>query len=246
MCVLQVVAYSNRLNPSVSPQTGQFEFCLWNLNPGWRGSLNPNLFLTSDHLNLYKCILVWKKALLNHFQTKLGNVWTALKLLTLNLIVVWWGVFFVCLGIFFIGGGWWGRYPDFSLQLWIFDLCFFAEWLLCLFLSYEVKCTIALFVHVPLCRHMNKAYIHICTGRLRVHKRLSANLSSPDISKSRPSGEICLLPGLHICLHAKKPECPFQNVWMRCKQVSKQVWHICKSMFSDQLRDVWQDLSLAE
>lgn len=231
MRVLQVVAYGSRLTPSVSPQAGQFEFCLWNLNPGWRGSLNLNLFLTSDHLNLYKCIVVWKTALLNQFQTKLENVWTALKLLTLNLFVVWWG-FFVCLGIFFIVGGWVRKVSRFfssAMDLWSLLLCRVISLLVpaTVPLSYEVKCKIALLIHVPLCRRMNKTYIHICTGRLCVHKKSSANLSSPDISRSRPLGETCLLPGLHISFHAKKPECPFQNVWMHCKQVSKQVLDVC-------------------
>lgn len=74
---------------------------------------------------------------------------------------------------------------------------------------------------------MNKTHIHICTGRLCVHKRSNTNLSGPDISKARLLGEIYLLPGLHMCLCAKKPEYRFQNAWMHYKRVPKQMLHAC-------------------
>lgn len=75
---------------------------------------------------------------------------------------------------------------------------------------------------------IDKGYIHICTGRVYVRKRpYKATHQCLFISNSRSLGDICLLPGSRICCDTKKPECPFQNVWMLCKKVPKQVLHIC-------------------
>lgn len=155
--VLEVVAYGSRWTPSVSPQAGQSEFRLWNLNPGWRGSLNPNLVLTSDHLNLYKRIVGWKTALLNQSQTKLGNVWTALKLLTWNLIVVWWGFLFVW-GYFFC---WWVGEEGIQIFLSsygsLISLSLQSDFSACPSYSAPIIWSkIALFLHVPLYRQTNK------------------------------------------------------------------------------------------
>lgn len=112
---------------------------------------------------------------LNQFQTKLGSAWRALKLLTLNLIVVW--MFFVCLGIFLLLVGGWGRYPDFSLQLWIFDLCFYCR--LCFF---QLQ-----FVCVPLCGQWTKV-----TFTFALEDRMSTT------GHKRPHITACssLIPGL--------------------------------------------------
>lgn len=136
-----------------------------------------------------------------------------------------------CLGIFFIVGGWVRKVSRFfssATNLWSLLLCRATPLLVpaTVPLSHEVRCKIALFAHVPLCRQMDKSYIHICNERFCVHKRSSANLSRPGISKFRPLGEVCLLPGLCICLRAKKPQCLFQNIWAHCKQVSKQISHV--------------------
>lgn len=87
------------------------------------------------------------------------------------------------LGIFFIVGGWVRKVSRFfssAMNLWSLLLCRPTALLVpaTVPLSHEVKCKIALFAHVPLCRRMDKAHIHICNERFCVHKRSSANLSA--------------------------------------------------------------------
>lgn len=145
----------------------------------------------------------------------------------MNLIVVWWGFFVRGYFLLLVGG----LVGEEGIQIFLFgygslisaslqsDSFSCSSYSTPITWSKVQNCTIALFVYVPLCRQMDKTYIHICTGRLCVHKKSSANY------KFRPLGEVCLLPGLHICLNGKKPECLFQNIWTHCKQVSKQISH---------------------